>query len=239
MAGWARSLARLQFRPCNRGQALPLICNRFNEGPWRQYSQYPPTYAEPLYRKENLEEFSKSGEAESLAFTPIKAALNNQTSSIFHDPMVAKFTNYVMKTGNKALARDLMEKTFEIIKRTQLQKYHQAETEEEKALIECNPINIIHSAVENTRPLLQLTPIKRGGVKYQVPVPITEKHSYFVSMRWLVESGREKERKVHFPEKLAKELLDASRNEGRVVKKKQDLHRQCEANRAYAHYRWS
>lgn len=58
--------------------------------------------------------------------------------------------------------------TFEIIKRTQLQKYHQAETEEEKALIECNPINIIHSAVENTRPLLQLTPIKRGGVKYQV-----------------------------------------------------------------------
>lgn len=72
-----------------------------------------------------------------------------------------------------------------------------------------------------------------------MPVPITEKRSYFIAMRWLVWAAREKERTVHFPEKLAYELIDAANNTGRVVKKKLDLHKQCEANRAYAHYRWS
>lgn len=60
-----------------------------------------------------------------------------------------------------------------------------------------------------------------------------------MSMKWLIEAANDKERTVHFPEKLAYELIDAANNTGRVVKKKQDLHRQCEANRAYAHYRWS
>lgn len=143
-----------------------------------------------------------------------------------------------MKGGNKVLARELIEKSFENIKRTQLERYNLAEPDE-KHKIETNPVNILHKAIENCRPVLQLTPIKRGGVKYQVPVPLTEKRSYFVAMKWLREAAREKEKTVHFPEKFAWELLDAAANTGRVVKRKQDLHRQCEANRAYAHYRWS
>jgi len=228
------------LRPLVAPQSLPAILgHRLVLAGVRCYSQYPPKFVEPVYEKPKIEDLVESGEAKKFAFTPIKAALNNQTSSVFYDPLVAQFTNYIMKTSNKALARDLLEKTFATIKRTQIQKLHQLETEEERATVECNPRTILHNAVENCRPLLQLTPIKRGGVKYQVPVPITEKYSYFMAMRWLVEAGREKERTVHFPEKMAKELLDAARNEGRVVKKKQDLHRQCEANRAYAHYRWS
>lgn len=70
-------------------------------------------------------------------------------------------------------------------------------------------------------------------------MPISDKRSQFLSMKWLIEASKDKERTVHFPEKLAFELIDAASNKGRVVKKKQDLHRQCEANRAYAHYRWS
>lgn len=58
-------------------------------------------------------------------------------------------------------------------------------------------------------------------------------------MNWLIEAAKEKHRKIHFPEKLAVELIDAANNTGHVVKQKQDLHKQCEANRAYAHYRWS
>lgn len=58
-------------------------------------------------------------------------------------------------------------------------------------------------------------------------------------MKWIIEATKDKDRKVSFPEKLAYELLDAANNTGRVVKRKQDLHKQCEANRAYAHYRWS
>lgn len=143
-----------------------------------------------------------------------------------------------MKSGQKVLARDLVEKAFENVKRMQLQKYHQA-TDEDKQKIELNPKTVFYRAVDNCKPLLQLAPIKRGGVTYQVPIPITEKRSQFLSMKWLISAAREKERTVHFPEKLAWELIEASNNQGRVVKRKQDLHRQCEANRAYAHYRWS
>ncbi|MPC85457.1 28S ribosomal protein S7, mitochondrial [Portunus trituberculatus] len=118
-----------------------------------------------------------------------------------------------MKTGNKPLARELVEKAFQEVKRIQLQRRNEAQTEEEKAAILCDPLQIFHQAIENGRPVLQLVPVKRGGVKYQVPVPITEHRSYFVSMRWLKEAGREKERTTHFPEKLARELLAAARNE--------------------------
>lgn len=144
-----------------------------------------------------------------------------------------------MKAGQKILAREIVEKAFENVKRMQLQKYHQTSAEEEKAKIELNPRVIFYNAVENSKPLLQLSPIKRGGVTYQVPIPVTAKRSQFISMKWLIEAAREKERTIHFPEKLAWELIDAANNAGKVVKRKQDLHRQCEANRAYAHYRWS
>ena len=202
-------------------------------------SSYGPHFVEPVYKKDQQQSLFEAGEAAKLAHVPIKAARNNDTSSVFHDHLVSKFTNYVMKGGKKELARDLLERTFENIKRTQLERYNLAENDEERAQIVTNPLEVFRTAVENCRPLLQLTPIKRGGVKYQVPVPITEQRSYFLSMKWILEAAREKERTIHLPEKLAWELLDAAAYQGRVIKRKQDLHRQCEANRAYAHYRWS
>lgn len=229
------SLFRLPLEANAKNTSEALFKNVFP----RSYSMYSPRFIEPTFRLEDQEKLKESGEFAERQFTPVKAALTNQTSSIFYDPIVRKFTNYVMITGQRALARDLVNETFECIKHTQLKKKHQAETDEEKEKIETNPVVIIHKAVENCRPVLQLTPIKRGGIKYQVPVPLTEKRSYFIAMRWLVEAGRDKGRTVKFAEKLARELIEASMNEGRIVKKKQDLHRQCEANRAYAHYRWS
>lgn len=162
-----------------------------------------------------------------------------------------------MKDGVKILAKELVDKTLEKIKRIQLEKYHKAQTSEEQHLIELNSRKIFHSAILNAKPLLQLTPIKRGGVTYQVcdlflhifcdvykyffkvPVPITDQRSQFLSMKWFIEAGKEKERTMRFYDKLAIEIIDASNNIGRVVKRKQELHKQCEANRAYAHYRWS
>ncbi|XP_044731555.1 28S ribosomal protein S7, mitochondrial [Chrysoperla carnea] len=202
-------------------------------------SQYPSHFIEPVYKKSKQGELEKSGEISSIAHVPVKAAKNDQTDSVFHDDAIAKFTNYVMKGGNKTLARELVEKTFEHIKRTQIEKYHKTKSPEDKAKIITNPRVIFSKAIENCQPVLGLTPIKRGGATYQVPVPITQKRSRFLSMKWLVEAANEKERTVHFPEKMAWELIEAANNTGRVVKRKQDLHKQCEANRAYAHYRWS
>lgn len=201
-------------------------------------SSYGPHFIEPIFKPAKQKEILESGEAENLIHVPLKAAKNDQTSSVFHDDILAKFTNYIMKGGQKKLARDLIEKAFENIKRIQLERYNLAEPHE-RANIELSPVVILRKAIENTRPILTLTPVKRGGAKYQVPVPLTEKRSYFIAMRWLVHAGREKERTVHFPEKIAWELLDAAANTGRVVKKKHELHKQCEANRAYAHYRWN
>lgn len=202
-------------------------------------SVFSPHYVPPVYKKQAQAELYETGEAAKLAHLPILPARNNDSCSIFHDERLSKFTNYVMMSGRKVLAKELVEKTFENIKRMQLQKYNKAETEEEKSKIETNPLTILHKAIENCRPLLNVAPIKRGGVKYQVPVPITEKHSYYLSCKWIVEASREKESRVHLPDKLAYELLDAANNQGRVVKRKHDLHKLCEANRAYAHYRWS
>lgn len=203
------------------------------------YSQYAPSFIDPIFKKNEQEELIKSGEISKIAFMPIKATRNNDTSSVFHDHRVSRMVNYIMKEGKKELARDLLEKCFEKIKRIQIERYHKAKTEQDKEKIILSPITILHNALENVRPVLMTMPVKRGGVKYQVPIPISDKMSYYRACKWLVEASREHERKVHLPEKMAYELLDAANNTGRVVKRKQDLHRLCEANRAYAHYRWT
>ncbi|KAL3272865.1 hypothetical protein HHI36_014326 [Cryptolaemus montrouzieri] len=207
--------------------------------PHKMMSQYPSYYISPIYNKDIQSAMTKAGETQKLAHIPTRAALIDQTCSLTHDPEVSLMINYIMKDGNKILARSLMEKTFENIKRIQIQKYHKCETEEDRAAIILNPRIIFHEAVDNCKPLMYLTPIKRGGVKYQVPVPISDKRAQFLSMKWLITAAKEKDSTVRFAYQLALELIDAANNTGRVVKKKQDLHKQCEANRAYAHYRWS
>lgn len=205
----------------------------------RPMSVYHQHFVPPVYKKQKQAELFETGEAAKLAHLPILPARNIDSCSVFHDDRLSKFTNYIMRAGNKLLARTLVEKTFENIKRIQLEKYNKAQTDEEKSKVETNPLTILHKAIANSRPLLNVTPIKRGGVKYQVPVPITEKHSYYLACKWIVEASREKEKRAKLQDKMAYELLDAANNQGRVVKRKQDLHRLCEANRAYAHYRWS
>ncbi|KAL1488958.1 hypothetical protein ABEB36_014742 [Hypothenemus hampei] len=201
---------------------------------------FPSYYIEPIYKKEDQEALKKSGEISEYVHMPTKAALNSQTCSVSYDPILSLFTNYLMRKGQKELARNLVERSLEQVKRIQLERYHKCNSDEERAKIELNPKIIFHRAVENGKPLLQLMPVKRGGVKYQVPVPISEYKARFLSMNWLIEAGREKDRtKVRFWTQLARELVDASNNTGKVVRRKQELHKQCEANKAYAHYRWS
>ncbi|XP_022115543.2 28S ribosomal protein S7, mitochondrial [Pieris rapae] len=201
-------------------------------------TSFPDYFQKPVFRKEDQAKLIESNELSKIATVPVKPPTVAETSSVYYDPLVNKVINHVMKMGNKKLARSLVEKAFENIKRTQIERYHLAKTPEEKAKIELNPRDILHMAVENSKPLLQLLPIKRGGITYQVPGPITEKRSLFMAIKWLLEATNDKERTVHFPEQFAWELLDAANNTGKVVKRKQDLHRLCEANRAYAHYRW-
>ncbi|XP_062495828.1 small ribosomal subunit protein uS7m [Pezoporus occidentalis] len=209
-----------------------------------RWSRYNPSYIEPevnkeLYQKrpEELTEEEKE-KLEHKAVQPIKAAPPSLSSSVFSDPMISKFTNMMMKGGNKVLARSLMSQTLEAIKRKQLEKYHKA-PEDEKETIECNPYVIFHQALKNCQPIIGLSNITKGGKTYQVPVPLKDNRKRFLAMKWLITECREnKHRRTLMPEKLSQELLLAYNNEGPIIKKKHVLHKMAEANRAYAHYRW-
>ncbi|XP_061556726.1 small ribosomal subunit protein uS7m isoform X1 [Phycodurus eques] len=209
-----------------------------------RWSRYNPYYLEPEVRKEahekpEMELSDEEKEERALkALRPIKAATNSVTSSVFHDPVVSKFINLMMKHGNKVLAREIMTETLEHIKRKQVEKYHKA-PEGKREEIECNPYTVFHTALDNCKPVVGLASIQKGGKFYQVPVPLTDNRRRFLAMKWMITECREnKHRRTHMYEKLSQELLAASVKEGNVFKKKIELHKMAEANRAYAHYRW-
>uniref|UniRef100_A0A0K8RZ69 Small ribosomal subunit protein uS7m n=1 Tax=Crotalus horridus TaxID=35024 RepID=A0A0K8RZ69_CROHD len=210
-----------------------------------RWSRYSPAFIEPEVNKEtyrkSLEEMPEEEKIkQQLKKTqPVKATKSNITSSVFYDSTISRFINMMMKGGNKILARSIMNQTLEAIKRKQLAKYHEAD-EEMKEKIECNPYKIFHQAIENCQPVIGLAGIIRGGKRYQVPTPLKISRRRFLAMDWMITECREnKHRRTFMPEKLSNELLEAFNNSGNVIKKKHELHKMAEANRAFAHYRWA
>ncbi len=143
---------------------------------------------------------------------------------IYGDRLVARLINRVMQRGKKTVANKQVYRAFEMIK--------------EKAKGE--PLEVFHKAVENTKPTMEVRPRRVGGASYQVPMPVKGDRRESLAIRWLTLAARSRPNKEYhtFAEKLAAELLDASQNTGGAVKKKQDIHRMAEANRAFAHFRW-
>lgn len=208
-----------------------------------RWSRYSPEYKDPqvdkAYYRKPLAELSEEEKYErELRKTQLfKAAPAKNIISVFEDPVISKFTNMMMKGGNKVLARSLMTQTLEAVKRKQFEKYHAAPAEAQ-AGIERNPYTIFHQALRNCEPVIGLVPILKGGHFYQVPVPLRDQRRRFLAMKWLITECRKKHRRVLMPEKLAQELLAAFDNQGPVVRRKHEMHKMAEANRALAHYRW-
>ncbi|KAG8007025.1 28S ribosomal protein S7, partial [Nibea albiflora] len=204
-----------------------------------------PYYLEPEVSKEAYSKpeaklsAAKRREQQLKLISPIKAAgASGVTSSVFSDPVISKFINMIMKHGDKVLAREILTETLEHIKRKQVEKYHKA-PEGNKEEIECNPYTIFHQALENCKPIVGLASIQKGGKYYQVPIPLSENRRRFLAMKWMITECRDnKHRRTHMYEKLSQELLAAFVKEGNVIKKKYELHKMAESNRAYAHYRW-
>jgi len=99
------------------------------------------------------------------------------------------------------------------------------------------PMDIFSKALENSRPLLEVKPRRVGGATYQVPIEVPTNRSEALAMRWLIGAARTR-RNIPMAKRLALELMDAARAEGTAVKRKDDLHRMADANRAFVHYRW-
>ncbi len=134
---------------------------------------------------------------------------------------VARLINKVMMRGQKRRAERIMYDALQIM-----------EQKEQKP-----PLTVLEQALRNASPLLRVKPRRVGGATYQVPLEVSPELSLSLAMRWLIKSARARDGKS-MAEKLAAELIDASKGQGVTVKKRDDTHKMAEANRAFAHYRW-
>lgn len=202
--------------------------------------QWPPNYIWPVYKKEKIAELKETGQYKELAFAPVRSARASVSSSLYCDPFFLDLENLIMRHGKKEKARAYLHWTMWEIKKAQCKKYSDAKTDEERAAIELDPAKVIRQAIENVQPVVITKSIKRGGATYQVPHPISAHYSEFLAKKWLIDTAKERPKpKVdRFPVAFAREILAAYYSEGKVIKKKHDMHKLCEANKAYAHYRW-
>lgn len=139
----------------------------------------------------------------------------------FNDKVVTKLVNKLTSDGKKSKAEGILYGAFDVI--------------EEKTKTE--PIKVFKKALDNIRPMLEVKSRRVGGATYQVPVEVRPDRKLSLALRWLVSYSTARSEKSMI-EKLAGELIDASNNKGASVKKKEDVHKMAEANKAFAHYRW-
>ena len=141
---------------------------------------------------------------------------------IYQSPLVTKFINCIMYGGKRSTAERIIYKSFDIIK--------------EKT--NDDPVKVFKKAIDNVKPSLEVKSRRVGGSKYQVPGEVHPNRRLSLSIRWLVGYARSRGDGKTMQEKLANEFMDAANLRGGAVKKREDVHRMAEANKAFAHYRW-
>ncbi|WKX95662.1 hypothetical protein Q1695_012264 [Nippostrongylus brasiliensis] len=196
----------------------------------------PRLFREPITDLEKVHQ--PLDENDERNFLYIKAMKGDETPVFYRDHTVDKLIRVCMKSGGKETTKHHVYSALEIIKRRQYKAWSKA-TDEEKAKIELDPFVIARKAIENCHPLMKLQGVTRGGTTYQVPFPIEKPEAEFRAMKMMRDICRQKAAhgETHLKDILANELLAASQNEGLTIQAKQELHKTCEANRAYAHYR--
>ncbi len=147
-------------------------------------------------------------------------AREHKPDSKYKSVLVGRFINYLMEDGKKAVAEKIMYGALEAVKK---------HTNEE------NPLAVFEKTIENVAPMVEVVSKRIGGANYQVPREVRPGRKFMLAARWLIDAARNKKGKG-MAEKLAEEIILASKNEGAAIKKKQDTHRMAEANRAFAHF---
>ena len=140
----------------------------------------------------------------------------------FHNELLAKFINILMVDGKKSTAEKIVYGALDILTEKNSEKTH---------------LELFEEALDNIRPQVEVKSRRVGGSTYQVPVEVRPVRRNALGMRWMVEAARKRGEKS-MAQRLAAEMLDAADNKGSAVKKREDVHRMAEANKAFAHYRW-
>ncbi|MCL4415836.1 MAG: 30S ribosomal protein S7 [Actinobacteria bacterium] len=140
---------------------------------------------------------------------------------VYKSKLVTEFINKILWRGKKSTAEQIVYGSFDILNK---------KTKE-------NPLEILEKCMDNVRPALEIRPRRVGGATYQVPVEVSQGRANTLAVRWLISFSRKRREKT-MAERLAGEILDGASNTGNSIKKKEDLHKMAEANKAFAHYRW-
>jgi small subunit ribosomal protein S7 len=140
---------------------------------------------------------------------------------IYNDVRVSKLVNNIMQDGKKGTAQKIVYGAFDIVKERTSQE----------------PLEVFNKALENIMPVLEVKARRVGGANYQVPIEVRPERRQTLGLRWLVAVARNRNERT-MRERLANEIIDAFNSTGGAFKKKEDVHRMAEANRAFAHYRW-
>ena len=140
---------------------------------------------------------------------------------VYKSRIVSQLINKVLTDGKKSVAEDIAYKSLRIL---------EERTKE-------NPLEILDKCLDNVKPVLEVKPRRVGGATYQVPVEVSAGRANTLAIRWIVDfASRRKEKTM--AARLSAEILDGASNTGSSIKKKEDLHKMAEANKAFAHYRW-
>lgn len=139
----------------------------------------------------------------------------------YHSELTTRLINRIMMDGKKSKAERIVYDALQIM-----------EQEAPKA-----PVSLLEQAIKNATPFLEVKPRRVGGATYQVPVEVRPDRALALAIRWLIKAARARNGKS-MAEKLAAELIDASKGQGTTIKKREDTHKMAEANRAFAHYKW-
>lgn len=139
----------------------------------------------------------------------------------YNDVLVTNLVNKVLMRGKKGRAYKIVYGAFDIIASKTGQ----------------DPVVVFKKALDNARPVLEVRSRRVGGATYQIPMEVSERRANSLAFRWIVSFVRSRREKT-MQERLANELIDASKGTGASIKKKEDVHRMAEANKAFAHYRW-
>tara|TARA_B100000941_G_scaffold279815_1_gene245654 strand:- start:368 stop:838 length:471 start_codon:yes stop_codon:yes gene_type:complete len=144
-----------------------------------------------------------------------------QPDPIYNSTSVTRFTNMIMSDGKKRTAEKIIYSALEILGKNRKD----------------DPLVMMDKALQNVSPSIEVKSRRVGGSNYQVPVEVNPRRKLSLAMRWILEAASKRNEKS-MKNKLASELMDAYEGKGSAVKKRQDVHKMAEANKAFAHYRW-
>ncbi len=153
-----------------------------------------------------------------------RSVINNRKiipDYIYNSKLVTKFVNILMLNGKKSIAEKILYRSLDILYKK----------------IKKNRLDLLELAINNVKPIVEIKSRRVGGTTYQIPIEVRPLRGYTLAIRWIILSAKKRLKKKMFLN-LADELLDAINNKGFAIKKREEIHRMAESNKAFAHYRW-